>query len=87
MQGEGPASGMAGSMGDPAALLRLYMKHGRLRDAAQLALSHLHAWRTQVSRPLACSVLHSSLAVASGPCANIMLMISACNSYWTVLDT
>lgn len=43
---------MAGSAGDPAALLRLYMRHGRVRDAAQLALRHLHAWRTQVSHSL-----------------------------------
>ncbi|BDA47676.1 probable nuclear pore complex protein Nup160 at C-terminar half [Coccomyxa sp. Obi] len=43
-----PSKGMAGSAADPAALLRIYIKRGRLEDAASLALTHLHAWQTQV---------------------------------------
>jgi hypothetical protein len=39
------AGGMADAAADPAALLRLYMQHGRLLDAAQLAVSHLDAWQ------------------------------------------
>jgi hypothetical protein len=34
---------MAGATADPAALLRIYLRHGRLVDAAQLATHHLHA--------------------------------------------
>ncbi len=45
------SSGMAGSAADPAALLRIYIKRGRLEDAASLALTHLHAWQTQVTLP------------------------------------
>lgn len=40
--------GMAGSAADPAALLRVFMRRGRLEDAARLALAHLRAWQTQV---------------------------------------
>lgn len=43
---------MAGSAADPAALLRIYIKRGRLEDAASLALTHLHAWQTQVTLAL-----------------------------------
>lgn len=35
--------GMAGVTADPAALLRVYLRHGRLLDAAQLATRHLQA--------------------------------------------
>jgi hypothetical protein len=35
------AHGMSGATADPAALLRAYMRHGRLVDAAQLAEAHL----------------------------------------------
>ena len=49
MQVEDPSRGMAGSSADPTALLRIYMKRGRLEDAATLALTHLHAWETQVT--------------------------------------
>ena len=41
--------GMAGGLADPAALLRLYLAHGRLQSAAQLAIQHLTAWHKQVS--------------------------------------
>jgi len=44
---------MAGAAADPAALLRIFMRRGRLEDAARLALTHLHAWQTQVT--LTCS--------------------------------
>lgn len=44
-----PSKGMAGSAADPVALLRIYIKRGRLEDAASLALTHLHAWQTQVT--------------------------------------
>ncbi len=56
VQGEDASKGMAGSLADPAALLRLYVKHGRLRDAAMVALSHLQAWQSQVSYLAACSL-------------------------------
>jgi hypothetical protein len=45
------AGGMAGGPDDPAALLRVYIRHGRLADAANLALAHLAAW--QAANPLA----------------------------------
>jgi len=45
------AGGMAGGPEDPAALLRVYLRHGRLDDAADLALEHLSAW--QGANPLA----------------------------------
>jgi hypothetical protein len=43
----GTAGGMAGAAADPAALLRVYIQHGRLLDAAQLAKDHLEAWQRQ----------------------------------------
>lgn len=43
--------GMAGGVADPAALLRLYLSHGRLQNAAQLAIQHLTTWHKQVSNP------------------------------------
>jgi hypothetical protein len=43
----GSTGGMAGAAADPAALLRVYIKHGRLLDAAQLAKDHLEAWQRQ----------------------------------------
>ena len=49
IQVEDPSRGMAGSAADPAALLRIYMRQGRVEDAAMLALTHLHAWQTQVT--------------------------------------
>lgn len=57
MQDGDASRGMAGSLADPAALLRIYIKHGRLQDAAMLALSHLHAWQSQVSKD---TLLHRS---------------------------
>eukprot|EP00775_Hariotina_reticulata_P002523 gene2523-2825_t len=39
------AGGMAGFSADPAGLLRVYIKHGRLVDAAQLVQEHLEAWQ------------------------------------------
>ncbi|KAK9796306.1 hypothetical protein WJX73_000064 [Symbiochloris irregularis] len=39
--------GMAGGLADPAALLRLYLAHGRLQNAAQLAIQHLTSWQKQ----------------------------------------
>ena len=39
---------MAGSQADPAALLRVLMKHGRMEQAAALALQYLRAWQTEV---------------------------------------
>lgn len=44
------AGGMAGAPDDPASLLRVYLRHGRLEDAASLALEHLSAW--QATNPL-----------------------------------
>ncbi|KAF6256777.1 hypothetical protein COO60DRAFT_79428 [Scenedesmus sp. NREL 46B-D3] len=43
----GSAGGMAGAAADPAALMRVYVKHGRLLDAAQLAKDHMEAWQRQ----------------------------------------
>jgi hypothetical protein len=43
----GSAGGMAGTAADPAALMRLYIKHGRLLDAAELAKAHMEAWQRQ----------------------------------------
>ena len=40
---------MAGSQSDPAALLRVLMKHGRMEQAAALALQSLRAWQTEVT--------------------------------------
>jgi hypothetical protein len=37
--------GMAGGSADPSALLRLYLRHGRLAAAAALVLDHLAAWQ------------------------------------------
>ncbi len=42
-----PAGSMAGSAADPAALLRVYLKHRRLEDAAELVLEHLEAWQSE----------------------------------------
>ncbi|KAK9814266.1 hypothetical protein WJX72_003104 [[Myrmecia] bisecta] len=42
------AAGMSGNGADPAALLRAYLKYGRLEDAASLALRHLQAWDDEV---------------------------------------
>jgi hypothetical protein len=42
--------GMAGSAADPAALLRVYLQHGRLLEAGELVLEHLAGW--QAVRPL-----------------------------------
>jgi hypothetical protein len=39
------SGGMAGAPDDPAALLRVYVRHGRLDAAAELALEHLAAWQ------------------------------------------
>jgi hypothetical protein len=39
------AGGMAGFSADPAGLLRVFIKHGRLVDAAQLVQDHLEAWQ------------------------------------------
>ncbi len=39
---------MARSGPDPTALLRLYVKHERLQEAADLALSFLTHWQQQV---------------------------------------
>lgn len=36
----------AGGPADPAALLRLYLQHGRLEDAASLLVDYLEAWAT-----------------------------------------
>lgn len=54
----GISGGMAGSGLDPAALLRVYMKHGRLIDGAELLKSHLDAWQRQnpVLRAKPCAV-------------------------------
>ncbi|KAI8463323.1 MAG: hypothetical protein J3K34DRAFT_495752 [Monoraphidium minutum] len=49
--GSGGGGGMAGGPDDAAALLRAYLRHGRLEDAAGLALDHLAAW--QAANPLA----------------------------------
>jgi hypothetical protein len=38
------AGGMAGSAADPAALLRVYLQHGRLLEAGELVLEHLAGW-------------------------------------------
>lgn len=65
--------GMAGVTADPAALLRIYLRHGRLVDAAQLATHHLQAATggNSVQRQRHCkvwlpyqhiSVLHTLLA-------------------------
>ena len=43
--------GMAGSKADPAALLRLYLAHGRLQEAAQLAIQHLTLLQEQAWGP------------------------------------
>ena len=43
------SKGMAGSQADPAALLRVLMKHGRVEQAATLALQYLKAWQTEAS--------------------------------------
>ncbi len=40
----GGYAGMAGAAADPAALLRLYLQHGCLEEAAVLVLAHLAAW-------------------------------------------
>lgn len=70
-------SGMARPGPDPTALLRLYIKHDRLEDAADLAVSFLSQWERQVSevpcsRPrvlmmqgasAACCALHASISL------------------------
>ena len=43
----GAAKGMGGSKVDPAALIRVYVKHDRLQDAALLSMRYLNAWQTQ----------------------------------------
>jgi hypothetical protein len=78
LQAEDAGAGMAGSAGDPAALLRLYMRHSRLRDAAQLALRHLHAWRTQVKKRLhTCLTLDRSSLRILEPVMIMMMQIGA----------
>ncbi len=57
MQVQDASKGMAGSQADPAALLRVLMKHGRVEQAAALALQYLKAWQTEVeflAVPLLC---------------------------------
>lgn len=44
---KGEQGGMTGSAADPAALLRLYLKHGRLQDAASLVVDHVARWLQQ----------------------------------------
>lgn len=46
--------GMAGFQADPAALLRVLMKHGQMEQAAALALQYLRAWQTEVKLWLCC---------------------------------
>ena len=41
--------GMAGGPGDPVGLLQIYIRHGKLREAGNLALSYLTAWLDEVS--------------------------------------
>jgi len=41
--------GMAGGPGDPVALLRLYMRHGKLAEAGNLAQTYLRCWLREVS--------------------------------------
>ena len=48
MQVQDVSKGMAGSQADPAALLHVLMKHGRMAQAATLALQYLRAWQTEV---------------------------------------
>ena len=39
---------MGGRAQDPAALVRTYLQHDRLEDAARLAMHYLTAWQAQV---------------------------------------
>jgi hypothetical protein len=68
---------MAGSAADPAALLRVLLRRGRLLDAARLAAVHLAAWQRQGAlarcAPAAAWLplrdlerLHASLSAAAG---------------------
>eukprot|EP00879_Flechtneria_rotunda_P024557 GHRR01026037.1.p1 GENE.GHRR01026037.1~~GHRR01026037.1.p1 ORF type:complete len:204 (-),score=76.85 GHRR01026037.1:351-962(-) len=43
----GNAGSMAGTGADPAGLLRVYLKHGRLVDAAKLVRGYLESWQMQ----------------------------------------
>ncbi len=45
---------MAGSQVDPAALLRVLMKHCQVEQAAALALQYLRAWQTEVQLLIIC---------------------------------
>ena len=47
-EGEKVPGGMAGGKADPAALMRAYIEHDRLQDAAQVAVHHLGAWHSKV---------------------------------------
>ena len=53
------AAGMAGAGPDPAALLRLLLRHGRLEEAAHLALYFLDHWDLKV-RPRRLPLPHLS---------------------------
>jgi hypothetical protein len=48
LQVQDASKGMAGSQSDPASLMRVLMKHGRMEQAAAFALQYLAAWQTQV---------------------------------------
>lgn len=48
LQVQDASKGMAGSQSDPASLLRVLIRHGRIEQAAALALQYLRAWQTQV---------------------------------------
>lgn len=47
---KGGRGGMAGGTADPAALLRLYIQHGKLEEATRLTVQSMSAWRMQ-ARP------------------------------------
>jgi hypothetical protein len=57
-QGKDASQGMAGALEDPAALLRIYMRHGRLSEAAKLAIRCLHSWQMQVPSALLQNAAH-----------------------------
>ena len=48
LQVQDASKGMAGLQSDPASLMRVLMKHGRMEQAAAFALQYLKAWQTQV---------------------------------------
>ena len=54
MQVQDASKGMAGSQVDPAALLRVLMKHCQVEQAAALALQYLRAWQTEVQLLIIC---------------------------------